>query len=91
MALDSVSDLHRRLDELEDEIRRARTGRTLPQEHHREAEAIHARARALRDRSSAAYGSKWEEAKHTLYEDWQSLMESATRWIESVDQSFDRR
>lgn len=87
-SFDSVSDLRKRLDELEDEVRCIRSSQALGPEHQREGEAIQARARMLRQKASGAHGGGWEAAKHELHADWQALIDSMGRWVASVDRRY---
>ena len=87
-----ISELHKRLRQLEDELaeRRDRLSQAgaLQPHHHREAEEISARAGAMHAKLSNARQSGWDPMKHEVEADWASLMGSFERWVRHVDKDY---
>lgn len=85
---ESGTELHKRLDDLDKEIRRVQSQSTLPPADQREGEALRARGQALRGKVQKAERSDWEAAKRELHAEWQDLIHSMERWATQVDRRY---
>jgi len=87
-----ISELHKRLQQLEDELAERRDklhqAGGLEPHHHREAEEISSQAQAMRAKLSSASQAGWDPMKHEVEADWASLMGAFERWVRHVDKDY---
>lgn len=87
-----LSDLHRRLDDLESRLAEkegeiAKNG-PIPSYHRARIDEIYAQARATRQKLSNSKETTWASVKGEVEADWQALTASYQNWIERVDQDY---
>ena len=84
-AASSAADLHKRIDDLERKIEAARSNAPSGSEHRRQGDAMHARARGLREKLSKVDKGSWEKAGPGLHDEFHALDDSVSNWMARLD------
>lgn len=87
---DDLSDLHKRLDDLEARLAEkeeeiAKRG-PIPSYHRARIDEIYAQARATRKKLSNSDETTWDSVKDEAEAEWEALTASYEHWIEQVDE-----
>jgi uncharacterized coiled-coil protein SlyX len=89
---EDLSDLHKRLDDLEQrlaakEAEIAKRG-AIPPHHQKHIDEIYAKARAARDKLGRCEESTWDSVKDEVEADWLDLTASFRHWVAHVDEDY---